>query len=106
MRLYEMTSEEIAKLDRGVVVIVPFGAVEQHSLHLPMGTDSILIEAIARRLEQKIPARVCVLPTTWLGCSRHHMDFAGSLTAEIDTFIEVGEQLVGSMAEHAFHNFI
>lgn len=106
MLLYEMTSEEIAKLDRGVVVIVPFGAVEQHSLHLPMGTDSILIEAIARRLEQKISERVCVLPTTWLGCSRHHMDFAGSLTAEIDTFIEVGEQIVGSMAEHEFHNFI
>jgi creatinine amidohydrolase len=106
MLLYATTWDEVAKLDRQTVVVVPFGAVEQHSLHLPMGTDSILIEAIAQRLEQRIPERVCVLPVTWLGCSRHHMDFAGSLTAEVDTFIEVGEQIVGSMAEHGFSNFI
>jgi creatinine amidohydrolase len=106
MLLYGMTWEEVARLDRQMVVVAPFGAVEQHSLHLPMGTDSILIETITQRLEQRIPERVCVLPVTWLGCSRHHMDFAGSLTAEVDTFIEVGEQLVGSMSEHGFRNFI
>jgi creatinine amidohydrolase len=106
MLLYGMTWDEVAKLDRQAVVVAPFGAVEQHSFHLPMGTDSILIEAIAKRLEQRIPERVCVLPVTWLGCSRHHMDFAGSLTAEVETFIEVGEQLVGSMSEHGFRNFI
>lgn len=106
MLLYGMTWEEVAKLDLHMVVVAPFGAVEQHSLHLPLGTDSILIEAIALRLEQRMPERVCVLPVTWLGCSRHHMDFAGSLTAEVDTFLEVGEQLVGSMTEHGFRNFI
>jgi creatinine amidohydrolase/Fe(II)-dependent formamide hydrolase-like protein len=34
MLLYNLTWEEIAKLDRRMVVIVPFGAVEQHSYHL------------------------------------------------------------------------
>jgi creatinine amidohydrolase len=106
MLLYGMTWEEVARLDRKMVVIVPFGAVEQHSLHLPMGTDSILIEAVAHRLEKQIPERVCVLPVTWLGCSRHHMDFAGSLTARGDTFLDVGEQIVRSMAEHGFRRFI
>jgi creatinine amidohydrolase len=106
MLLYEMTWEEIARLDREMVVLVPFGAIEQHSLHLPMGTDSILIEAIALRLEKQIPERVCVLPVTWLGCSRHHMDFSGSLTATADTFIKVGEHIVRSMAEHGFRKFI
>jgi creatinine amidohydrolase len=106
MLLYGMTWEEVAKLDRNIVVVAPFGAVEQHSLHLPMGTDAILIEAIAQRLERRIPERVCVLPVTWLGCSRHHMGFAGSLTAEDATFIEAGAQLVESMSEHGFRNFI
>ena len=106
MLLYELTSPQVATLDRSMVVVIPFGSVEQHSLHLPLGTDSIIGETVARRLEQAIPDRVLLLPMTWLGCSRHHMDFAGSLTAEIDTFIEVGEQLVSSMAEHGFRNFI
>lgn len=106
MLLNRMTWEEVARLDRSMVVIVPFGAVEQHSLHLPMGTDSILIDTIARRLERQMSERVCVLPVTWLGCSRHHMDFAGSLTAATDTFIEVGEQIVNSMFKHGFHRFI
>ena len=107
MLLYDLTSPQVADLDRNsTVVVIPFGSVEQHSLHLPLGTDSIIGEAIARRLEQQIPEQVLLLPMTWLGCSRHHMDFAGSLTAEIETFIDVGEQLASSMAEHGFRNFI
>ena len=106
MILYGLTSPQVSDLDRSTVVVIPFGSVEQHSLHLPLGTDSIIGEAIARRLEHELPEQVLLLPMTWLGCSRHHMDFAGSLTAEIDTFIAVGEQLVSSMAEHGFRNFI
>lgn len=106
MILYNLTWEEVARLDRQMVVLAPFGAVEQHSLHLPLGTDSIIGEALARRLEAKLPDQILVLPLTWLGCSRHHMDFAGSLTAEIDTFIETGEQIVSSMAAHGFGKFI
>jgi creatinine amidohydrolase len=106
MILYNLTSPQVSDLDRSIVVVIPFGSVEQHSLHLPLGTDSIIGEAIARRLEQALPEQVLLLPMMWLGCSRHHMDFAGSLTAEIETFIDVGEQLVSSMAEHGFRNFI
>lgn len=106
MLLYNLTWEEVSKLDQQMVVIAPFGAVEQHSYHLPLGTDSILAEAIAQRLEKQMPERVLILPVMWLGCSRHHMDFPGSLTAEIDTFVEAGEELVASMAAHGFRNFI
>ena len=106
MILYNLTSPQVSELDRSTVVVIPFGSVEQHSLHLPLGTDSIIGEAVSLHLEKKLSEQVLLLPMTWLGCSRHHMDFAGSLTAEIDTFIDVGEQLVSSMAEHGFRNFI
>lgn len=106
MFLYNLTWDEVSKLDRGMVVIIPFGAVEQHSHHLPLGTDSIIADGIAARLEQQMPDRVLIVPTTWLGCSMHHMEFSGSLTAEIETFIAVGEQIVGSLAKHSFRNFL
>ncbi len=106
MFLHTLTSEEVARQNRDTVVVAPFGAVEQHSLHLPLGTDSIIGETIARRLENRMPDDVLVLPMVWLGCSRHHMDFAGTLTAEIETFMANGEQVVASMAEHGFRNFL
>ena len=106
MILYHLTSEEVGRQNRDIIVIVPFGSVEQHSLHLPLGTDSLIGETIARRLEKRMPDQVLVLPMIWLGCSRHHMDFAGSLTAEIETFMATGEQVVTCMAEHGFRNFL
>lgn len=101
-----MTWDEASQLDRNLVVVVPFGATEQHSYHLPLGTDAFIIEGIARELDKQIGQKICILPTTFLGCSRHHMDFAGSLTAHVDTFIKVGEQLVDSMAQHGFTKFM
>jgi len=104
--LYTLTWEEVAKLDRDIVALVPFGSVEQHSLHLPLGTDSIIAETIARRLEARLPSQVLLLPSVWLGCSAHHADFAGSLSAEIDTFIKTGEEIVTSLAHHGFQKFM
>jgi creatinine amidohydrolase/Fe(II)-dependent formamide hydrolase-like protein len=40
MLLEEMTREEVNGLDRSKVVVAPFGAMEQHSLHLPLETDA------------------------------------------------------------------
>jgi creatinine amidohydrolase len=106
MFFYDVTSSQVANLNRTAVVLIPFGAVEQHSLHLPLGTDSIIGEAIARRLKQELSRQILVLPFTWLGSSRHHMGFPGSVTAEIETLIDVGVELGSSVAAHGFRNFI
>jgi creatinine amidohydrolase len=106
VQLFSMTWEEIAQIDREAIVVIPFGAVEQHSHHLPVGTDTMIVEGIAQRLERELPRMVLLLPTIYLGCSRHHMAFAGSLTAEIETFMDVGVQLAESMAHHGFKNIL
>ena len=106
MLLSSMTWEEVSELDRDLITVIPFGAIEQHSYHLPLGTDSFIVEGIALELEKRIPHQVCLLPTTFLGCSRHHMAFAGSLTARTATFINIGEELVESMARHGFRRFL
>lgn len=106
MILYTLTWEEVAKLNHDMVALIPFGSVEQHSLHLPLGTDSMIAEGIASRLEAKLRDQVLLLPVVWLGCSPHHADFSGSLTAEIDTFIKTGEEIVSSLAHHGFRKFI
>ena len=87
MRLAEMTAPEIRKLSReSTLVIAPIAACEQHSLHLPVFTDSILVGAVAEGVERNIPSQVLLLPVLWLGASEHHLPFGGTLTASLQTY--------------------
>lgn len=65
----------------GSVLIVPVGSVEQHGDHLPVVTDTLLVEAMVDaavdRLDE-IP--VLVTPPIWSGFSPHHLSFGGTLS--------------------------
>src|SRR5919201_2611858 len=50
--------------------IVPIGSLEQHGAHLPVSTDSLITEYIARLLAEKIGA--FVLPVISYGISFEH----------------------------------
>ena len=67
MLLEEMTWEEVNQLDRSTVVVAPFGAVEQHSLHLPLETDALIASELSRRLDTACDGKLLVMPTQWLG---------------------------------------
>src|ERR671922_2331434 len=75
--LAEMTSAQVrAQLGRGrSTVIVPFGAVEQHGPHLPLDTDAVLADRLGPLLADRLGG-LCA-PTMRLGCSEHHLAFAG-----------------------------
>ena len=48
MRFEELTSPEVAALDRDkTVLILPLGSVEQHGNHMPLGTDTLLAHAVS-----------------------------------------------------------
>lgn len=88
----------------GSVLIVPVGSVEQHGKHLPVGTDTVLVEAIAElgaeRVEKDVP--VLITPTIWTGYSPHHMPFGGTLTVEFDHLYSVVEDVAGAGIENGF----
>lgn len=54
-KLAEMTWEEVAALDCGrAVAILPVGAVEAHGPHLPLATDVIIAQEMARRAAERL----------------------------------------------------
>src|SRR5213083_1028667 len=56
--LAHLTWEEVRDLDRTkTVAIVPVGAVEAHGPHLPLATDVIIAEAMARAAAARLAAR-------------------------------------------------
>jgi len=99
----ENTWKEIR--DSGVeVAVVPFGAIEQHGHHLPLGTDWMIAKAVARGLAEKLNA--FLLPAMPYGNSREHMAFPGTITLRPSTLAAVLEDIVDSLRHHGIKRIV
>lgn len=104
MRFTEMTAPEIRALSREeTLVLAPIAACEQHSRHLPVFTDSILVGAVADGVERNLPDQVLLLPVLWLGASDHHLPFGGTLTASLPTYELMLMDLLTPLLREGFH---
>ena len=101
MLLEECSFPEVdAYLQTNDTLLIPIGAVEQHSPYGLIGTDFIAAEAVARAAAEKLG--IMVAPTVNYGISPHHMQFAGSATFSPNTMIAVCCDLIRSFASHGF----
>jgi len=82
--LPHMTWPEVEDLlTRTDMVIIPVGSLEQHALHLPMGTDFISGVERAKLIAQQ--TEVLVAPILIPGQSPYHMEFPGTITLRSET---------------------
>jgi len=88
------------------VVLVPVGHTEQHALHLPMSTDTLIIEAIALGAASGAPDRAETLPVFPYGASTHRRTFAGTFNMGGRTFedfmLGVVQALVSAGADRIY----
>ena len=107
INLFEMTRPEVEEaIASGVdTIIITIGSTEQHGLHLPLGTDAIMGEALGQRVAHAL-GDTLLAPGMRIGCSEHHMDFAGSLTLSRQTFIGVVGDICRSLARHGFRHIV
>src|SRR6185295_17319991 len=85
------------------VAVLPIGAIEAHGPHLPLGTDVIIAEAMARAGADRLAARgleVLMLPPLALAPAPFASAFAGTVhtPAEATTMMVVG--VARSLAAH------
>ena len=73
-----MTSRDVASVDKPILV-VPIGSCEQHGPHLPIGTDSIVAEALCDAIATA-NVRVVIGPTLTVTSSGEHAGFPGTLS--------------------------
>jgi creatinine amidohydrolase len=90
----------------GKVIIIPVGHIEQHAYHLPMSTDTLIIEAIARGTADAMPEYAYALPVMPYGVSTHRASFAGTLNcggrAFEDFWLGVVDSLAGRGVERIY----
>lgn len=76
--------EDIAEnVSRGIIAVLPVGAVEQHGPHLPLLTDTILAAGIARRIAEGADA--LLLPAIAYGDAWTAEGWPGTLSLSPDT---------------------
>lgn len=103
-RLAEMTWTEVRDAPReGSVAILPIGAVEAHGPHLPIGTDVVIAEAMARACADTLAADgtvVFVLPPMWYTAARFAHSFPGTVGVDGGTVTDLIRQIAYSLEEH------
>ncbi|WP_457614725.1 creatininase family protein [Methanopyrus sp.] len=80
------------------VVLLPVGSTEQHGLHLPLGTDHFIAEALCREVSKRTGAPW--YPVIPYGVSRHHMGFPGTVSLRTETMIALLTDLHRSFLHH------
>ena len=84
---------------RSKVIVLPVGHTEQHGRHLPLSTDTLIIDAIGKGVANIFSERLFSLPVFPYGVSMHRQAFAGTLNcggrAFEDFWVAVTDALVG-----------
>ena len=69
--IYRLSNTDIEKWKKkSDIVIIPIGSLEQHGAHLPVSTDSIIIEYLAKNVAEKIQS--LYIPAITFGISFEH----------------------------------
>jgi creatinine amidohydrolase len=108
--LQAATYEEVAALERArTVAVVPLGATEAHGPHLPLSTDVIIAEAMARSGAERLArmgTTVLVTPTVALTPAPFAAAFPGTLGVRAATLVALLEDVADGLAAQGFTRLI
>jgi creatinine amidohydrolase len=87
------------------VVIISIGHTEQHGYHLPLSTDTIIVDAIAQGIVDAAPGKTTRLPAMPYGVSTHRPSFAGTFNAGGRVFEDFWLGVIDGLARRGFDRF-
>ncbi|WP_439145188.1 creatininase family protein [Streptantibioticus silvisoli] len=110
LTLTELTWREVRAAGAEGIALLPIGSQEQHAGHLPMGTDTLLAEAVidraAAHLTRHGPApRLVRLPALPFGHSPHHL-FAAAVSLSAATLGAVLDDVLDSLATSGYQRIM
>jgi creatinine amidohydrolase len=108
--LLEMSGAEVQEaLKRTDVILLPFGAIEDHGAHLPLGTDCMEGREICRRTAVRLAELDCPVvigPVIPFGTSSYHLGFPGTISITSHTLVTLVKEICLSLYGGGFRNFI
>lgn len=100
-----LTFQEIKKHSAKLAIIAT-GSLEQHGPYLPLATDAIVAEEVAKALEQQMPEETILFPTIYYGCSKEHKKFPGTVYVEYTTYHNFLKEVFASIFNSGFSKLL
>ena len=101
-----MSSPQIGEVARrGALVLLPVGQTEEHGPHLPTGTDAMIADELASRIEKALEGElpVVVMDTVCYGYSvKLVADWPGTVRLSHETLTDMLREICGSLAAMGF----
>jgi creatinine amidohydrolase/Fe(II)-dependent formamide hydrolase-like protein len=97
----DLTFLEVSqRLKETSILCLPIGAIEQHGPHLPLDTDVVVAEELARRIVARWGQELDLwqLPTVSISLSREHDWAPGTLSLSIQTFVALMRDMARDVA--------
>lgn len=105
MLLDEITMEEFSRgLSGTKTLIVPYGTVEAHGTHLPLGTDTLIIREVVKAVAERRP--VFVAPPLHYGVCTSTGQHAGTIGITPSTLRRITGDLVRDGYGRGLRNFV
>jgi creatinine amidohydrolase len=86
------------------LAVVPLGSTEQHGPHLPLATDHLIAESLARAASERTD-HLCT-PTVNVGVSPHHRQFHGTMWVDAPVFRDYVESMVRNLTYHGIDRVV
>src|ERR687897_2115421 len=102
--IYSLSNIEIEKWrKKSNQIIIPIGSLEQHGPHLPVSTDTIIIEHLAKTIAEKIQS--LYIPAITFGISFEHEPLF-NISLSHTTFSNLIGDICVSLAKYGMKNII
>ena len=98
---YEEVNEYLKKSD---AVIIPVGSLENHGLHMPLGTDSLIPDEIARLISER--SDILIAPTLHYGATDDLSGFPGTVSIGTEGLIHLLDAITGELFKYGFRHFL
>lgn len=103
--LDELTMNEFkTKVNSKSIVILPVGIIEEHGSHLPLATDSIQTEYIAKKVAEKLDAFIA--PSIRYGVCGSTKNFPGSVSVSFDALLSLTYDIFSEFARNRIRKIV
>jgi creatinine amidohydrolase len=105
MQWLELTSPDFQKeVEDGVIAVLPVGSIEIHGPHLPLGTDTLVIQALVELASKREHAVVLpALPFAYVPENRH---FPGTMTMEPKLLLSLLGEISDEVGRNGFEKLL
>ena len=104
-KIKEMSWVEFKRrVEENPTVIIPTGAVEVYGPHMPLGTDIIVAEELAKRVA--LATGALIAPSVEMGESSSLMTFPGTMAVTMDSYKAYMEDVIKLLIHHGLKNFL